>query len=539
VEISATIREKVDKLSSRPGVYLMRDRLGRVIYVGKAKALNKRLRSYFQAGRLHQMDPKTRALVESAADVDIHEVKNEAEAILLEGKLIKQYRPKYNISFRDDKRFLLVKLTRDPFSRFVLTRLQKPDGCRYFGPFSHSGALRNTLEYVRKNFHIRSCHPAEPGERDYKHCMNDIIKHCSAPCMKRITREEYQRWVERACDFLEGHDEGALGEIEEAMMKASKHRDFERAASLRDALYDLRTTVKQSTRKFVRDMPRHHDPQAELVALSQALNLAKPPRVIEGFDVSHIYGQHAVGSMVQFVEGRPMKANYRHFNIRSGSILPSSPGIMPSESVAAICDRHSDSTTVTDRRYKKSKDGEEKPFAPGQYGSQNDDYASIREIVARRYRRLKDEGKPLPDLVLIDGGRGQLNSALLALKEIGITLSVIGLAKDEEETYLPDRAQPLKLPDSSSALHLLQRVRDESHRFANTLHEGWRKKQIRESILDELPGMGARRKQALLKRFGSLERLRQAGVDEMAGVEGFGKKSAEILWKFLHPSQNR
>ncbi len=528
------IQKKLDQASSRPGVYLMRDRLGRVIYVGKAKALNKRLRSYFQAGRLHQMDPKTRALVESVADVDIHEVKNEAEAILLEGKLIKQYRPKYNISFRDDKRFLLVKLTRDPFPRFVLTRLRKPDGCRYFGPFSHSGALRNTLEYVRKNFHIRSCHPSEPGERDYKHCMNDIIKHCSAPCMKRVTHEEYQRWVERACDFLEGHDRGALGEIEAAMMKASKHRDFERAASLRDALYDLRITVKQSARKFVRDIPRHHDPQAELATLSKALNLEKPPRVIEGFDISHIYGQHTVGSMVQFVDGRPAKANYRHFTVKGNAGGP--PAEIGGPPISLPYSRSSTSHRRGHAGRVCSPEDSQKDilFEPS---SGNDDYASIREIVARRYRRLKNEGKPLPDLVLIDGGRGQLNSALAALQEVQIQLPVVGLAKEEEEIYLPDQPQPLKLPDSSPALHLLQRVRDESHRFANTLHESWRKKQIRESMLDELPGMGARRKQALLKRFGSLERLRQAGVEEIAGIEGFGKKSAEILWRFLHPDR--
>ncbi len=509
MEFSNVIRERLSRLSSRPGVYLMRDKLGRVIYVGKAKALNKRVRSYFQPGRYHQLDPKTRALVSMVADIETFEVKNETEAILLEGKLIKQYRPRYNISFRDDKRFLMVKLTRDPFPRFVLTRLQKPDGCRYFGPFIHSSALRNTLEYIRKTFHIRACLPTEPGEKDYKHCMNDILKHCSAPCMNRISPEDYHALVERSCSFLEGKDEVALQDLEELMRKAAARRDYEKAAVLRDALHDLRTTVKQSARKFKRDMPRIRDFDGELVALAEALNLPKPPRIIEGFDISHIYGQHTVGSMVHFVNGRPAKAKYRHFKIK---------GVMV-EDRDARTGRVLRSATVS------------KAFV------QNDDFASMREIVGRRYRRLKEEGKLLPDLVLIDGGRGQLNVALMALKAVGVELRVAGLAKDEEEIYLPDRDEPLKLPPSSPALQLLQRIRDEAHRFANTLHEGWRKKQIRFSMLDELPGLGARRKAALLKKFGSLEKVREAGVEELQKVEGFGKKSAEILWRFLHPTQ--
>ncbi len=503
--ISSIIQEKLKTLSSRPGVYLMRDRLGKVIYVGKAKALNKRVRSYFQSSRFHQLDPKTRALVEMVADLEIHEVKNETEAILLEGKLIKQYKPKYNISFRDDKRFLLVKLTRDPFPRFVLTRLQKPDGCRYFGPFIHSVALRNTLEYLRKNFHIRSCHPMEPGESDYKHCMNDILKHCSAPCVKRITQEEYQRWVERACLFLEGNDETVLQQIESDMNKAASRKDYERAAVLRDALHDLRSTVKQSARKFARDLPRQSNPEQELADLAHELQLPAPPRIIEGFDISHIHGQHTVGSMVHFSGGRPSKAQYCHFTVR-GEVKAS---------------------------FLSPKESSGDPFR------QNDDFASMQEIVSRRYRRLKDEDKALPDLVLIDGGRGQLNSALLALKEAGLVLRVVGLAKQEEEIYLPDRPQPLRLPKSSPALRLLQRVRDESHRFANTLHESWRRKQIRESLLDELPGMGTKRKQALLKKFGSLERLRTASVEDLTSVEGFGEKGAGILWRFLHPGNTK
>ncbi|MDD2709212.1 MAG: excinuclease ABC subunit UvrC [Verrucomicrobiae bacterium] len=499
MNINPTIREKLDKLSSKPGVYLMRDRLGRVIYVGKAKALNHRVRSYFQPARYSQMDPKTRALVDVAADLETHEVRNEAEALLLEGKLIKQFRPKYNILFRDDKRFLLVRLTRDPFPRFVLTRLRKPDGCRYFGPFSNSSALRNTLDYLLEHFHIRACRPPEPGERDYQHCHNDIIKHCLAPCVGRISREDYGVWVEKAAVFLDGGDEEALKELEARMLAAAAKKDFETAASLRDALHDLRQTVKQSARKFVRDIPLKTC-GGELEELAREFGLSQPPRVIEGFDISHIHGQCAVGSMVRFADGKPSRADYRHFKIEGMGESQAAEQALP-----------------------------ELPEAL------NNDVASIRQVVLRRYRRLRDEKRDFPDLILIDGGKGQLRAALDALAELGVKIPAAGLAKENEEIYLPGRGEPLRLPSTSPALQLLQRVRDESHRFANAFHEGWRRKQIRFSILDELPGIGASRKRLLLRRFGSLERLRKASVEEIREVEGFGGRSAEALWRFLHP----
>jgi excinuclease ABC subunit C len=503
----SNLKTKLSQLSLKPGVYLMRDRLGKVIYVGKARSLAKRVRSYFQAGRRTQMDPKTRSLVDMVADIETFVVKNEAEAILLEGKLIKQYKPRYNIIFRDDKRFLMVKLTRETFPRFVFCRIQKPDGCRYFGPFSNSGALRYTLDYIKRKYHIRTCNTAEPGEKEFKHCLDHIIRDCAAPCVHRVERDEYHRWVERACAFLEGDDLDALQEIEEQMNDASARQDFEKAASLRDTLYYLKTTVKQSSRKFVRDMPRRMDPDVELAALASTLELPNPPSIIEGFDISHIHGTHTVGSMVQFRVGRPNKTNYRHFTIRGEKTQPN-------------------------RKNASTKIG----IGDSAFW-QNDDYASMREIVGRRYRRLRDEGRPLPDLVLIDGGRGQLNAARSALREVGVELNIIGLAKEEEEIYIPGKEIPLKLEPNSPALHLLQRVRDESHRFANTLHESWRRKQIRNSILDDITGLGSARKQMLLKEFGSLDRLKQATMQEIAEVEGFGEKTAMLVWKYLHPQE--
>lgn len=477
------LAEKIRNLPNKPGVYLMRDRLGRVIYVGKARSLKKRVGGYFQPARRSGADPKLRALMDSIRDFDIEVVRSEPEALLLEGKLIKEYKPKYNVSFRDDKRFLLVRLSRDPYPRFALARLKKDDGCRYFGPFTHSGSLRRALEFILRRFGIRACHPALPGERDYKHCHNDILRHCSAPCMERISPEAYAERIEQACLLLEGRNPAVLEELEAEMKKAAASKQFERAAQMRDAVYDLRATGRHNQRKFVRDLPRASDPVAEMEALRTVLGLDRAPEVIEGFDISHISGTHAVGSMVRFVRGRPDKAGYRHYRIRSVQTV--------------------------------------------------DDYASMLEIVGRRYRRLAVERKRLPDVVLVDGGRGQLGVAIAALNEAGVSIPVFGLAKEREEIHLPGAGAPVGLPENSPALHLIQRIRDEAHRFANAHHESRRREKIRESLLDEIEGVGESRKRALLERFGSVQRLRNARLEEIAAVPGIGSKMAAELKRFL------
>lgn len=477
------LREKIDRLPNKPGVYLMRDRLGRVIYVGKANSLKKRVSSYFQPARRSSAEPKLQALVDSICDFDIQLVKNEPEAILLEGKLIKEYMPKYNVSFRDDKRFLLVKLTRDVFPRFALARIQKDDGCRYFGPFTNSGAVRRALEFILKKFGIRACQPANPGEKDYKHCHNDIIKLCAAPCIGRISAEEYAKRIEQACLLLEGKNPEVLRDLEAEMHRESGRKHFEAAAQLRDVIYDLRVTGRTNQRKFIRDLPRATDVGAEMSELKNVLGLDRLPEVIEGFDISHISGTHAVGSMVRFARAIPDKSNYRHFRIKSVETI--------------------------------------------------DDYASMLEIVGRRYRRLRDEKKKLPDVILVDGGRGQLNMALAALKQVDVSVPVFGLAKEQEQIYLPESAEPIDLPENSPALHLIQRIRDEAHRFANAYHRSWRKKKIRESLLDDISGIGENRKKLLLETFGSVERLRKATVQELAAVPGVGEKMAAELLRFL------
>ncbi len=477
------IRKKVSNLPNKAGVYLMRDRLGRVIYVGKARSLRKRVAQYFHPSRRMTADLKTRALVESIRDFDVQVVKSDPEAILLEGKLIKEFRPKYNISFRDDKRFLLVKVNlNDPFPRFTLARFKKDDGARYFGPYAHAAAVRNTLNLLRKRFHLRLCNPTVPTERDYKHCLYHIIQHCSAPCIGAVTREEYRRTVEQACEFLDGKNEELLIELEEQMKLAAQKLDFERAAMVRNQINDLRE-MNRKTRKFER-FRRERAPEEELAELQKALRLQFLPRHIEGFDISNISGTHCVASMVCFRNGRPDRGSYRRYRIKT---------------VEGI-----------------------------------DDFAMMREVVQRRYRRLVNEKKPLPELILIDGGKGQLSAALNAVAEVGTTnISVAALAKQQEEIYLPNKPNPIVLPRDSGALHLLQRIRDEAHRFANAYHLALRKRLIEESILDDFAGIGENRKRLLLKKFGSVRRLRTATVEQIGVVPGFGGKTAQELHEFL------
>jgi excinuclease ABC subunit C len=481
------VQKKLRDLPHKPGVYLMKDRFGTVIYVGKARDLRKRVSTYFQPSRRMGWDLKFNALVAAVHDLDTYTVRSEPEALLLEGKLIKEYQPRYNISFRDDKRFLLIKINlNDPIPRFMLARLRQDDGARYFGPFVHSASARHTLTLARRKFNLRGCRPLTPGAEDYKHCLYGHLKYCTAPCIGNVTREEYLRQVLAACDFLAGQTDEMEAELKGQMEKAAAAEDFEKAAQFRDALQDLRLTT-QKTRQYRRmphNLPIAIDPDKDLAELGKILELPAPPARIEGFDISNISGTFAVSSMVSFRNGKPDRSNYRRFRIK----------------------------TVT-----------------GQ-----DDFACMAETVRRRYTRLLREAPNLPDLIVIDGGKGQLNAALAELKALGLdTVAVIGLAKEFEEIYRPGRDEPLRLSHDAGALKLLQRVRDESHRFANTYNAQLRLKKISESILDEFPGIGKLRKAALLKKFGSVQRLRLATEEDIASVPGFGGKAAAELKKFL------
>lgn len=506
------LKARVRDLPHKPGVYLMKDRLNRVIYVGKARDLRKRVSQYFTPSRQMRVDLKTRALLQSIWDFDIHEVRSEPEALLLEGRLIKEFRPKYNISFRDDKRFLLVKIhLEDPFPRFQLTRLRKDDGARYFGPFAHSGALRSTMNWMKKKFGLRSCRPKVPGEIDYKHCLDHIIKNCSAPCVAKITREEYRERVEMACEFLEGRAKETLDDLEREMQEAAGKLNFEKAAELRDMLDHLRHTTRPMRRFTRHTLKRSHDPLADVETLREALRLETAPLRMECFDISNISTTHVVASMVCFRNGEPDKAAYRKYRIRT---------VQGQDDFAAMAE-------VVRRRYSRVLREAGNTLSPEAAESQE----SPGEIVARLARQGQGS---FPDLIIVDGGRGQLNAACRELQRLGLhDANIIGLAKEFEEIYRPGRPLPLRLPDDSPALFLLQRVRDEAHRFANTYHQLLMKKRIGESLLDDCPGMNESRKAKLLKAFGSVDRLRKVAPEEMAEIEGISSRMARELVAFL------
>jgi excinuclease ABC subunit C len=508
--------KKLRDVPHKPGVYLMKDRFKRVIYVGKARDLRKRLGQYFIPSRRMTADLKTRALLDSVWDFEIHLVRNEPEALLLEGKLIKEFRPKYNVSFRDDKRFLLVKVNlSDPIPRFQLARLKKDDGCRYFGPFAHAGALRSTLRWMKKRFGIRSCRVPEPGEADYRRCLDHIIKNCSAPCIRRVSLEEYKLRVLQACEFLDGQSQEMLKQIERDMQSAAEKLNFEKAAELRNMLEDLRRTTRP-TRRFTRgSLPTSIDPEADLRSLADALLLSAPPSAMECFDISNISTTHVVASMVSFRNGVPDKSNYRRYRIRT---------VEGQYDVASMAE-------VVRRRYSRVL-LESRVAAPDLIEFSQE---TPGESMARIQRTQPERAVRLPDLIIVDGGKGQLSAACRELQRLGLhEVPIIGLAKEYEEIYRLGRALPLQLPEGSGALQLLQRIRDEAHRFANGYHQLLMKKRVAESILDDCPGVSENRKQVLLRHFGSIERLRKASIAEIEAVDGIGGKLAEIISRFLN-----
>ncbi len=502
------LTQKVRELPHTPGVYLMKDRLGETIYVGKAKNIKRRVSSYFTPSKRQKADPKTRALISSIWDFDIYEVRNEPESLILESKLIKQYRPRYNVSFRDDKRFMLVRVQlNEPWPRFSTTRLRKEDGARYFGPFVDSGAIKAIVEWLNKEFGVRSCKVRVPSEQDYKHCHDDLIRNCSAPCVGQTSSEAYRERILEACDILEGKGKRArLNGLREKMEKAAVDLDFELAAKIRDMITHFENALNP-TRQFRqgRGVPTTVKPLEDLEELGRRLQLAHSPRVMECFDISNVSSNHIVASMVRFYDGAPDNKNYRRYRIKSVS---------------------------------------------GQ-----DDFASMAEVVRRRYARIIQEARRanrecefdphtlteqlwelgeqgrlpilLPHLVIVDGGKGQLSSALRELRALGLhELPIVGLAKQREEIFFPEESEPLRLDHATGALKLMQRIRDEAHRHANNYNELLLRKRIRESILDDCPGVTQARKMELLKVFKSVSNLRKATLEELMTIEGIGEKTA-------------
>jgi len=533
VPVAEAIRKKLGTVPHKPGVYLHKDRFGTVIYVGKALDLRKRVSQYFQSSRRLGWDLKFNALVEAICDFDVHIVKSEPEALLLESKLIKDFKPRFNISLRDDKRYLMLKVNlNDSIPNFAFTRLKKDDGARYFGPFVNSMALRNTVALARKMFNLRGCRVFTPGEADYKHCLYAHLKYCTAPCVGNVTREQYLEQVRAACNFLEGQCREMQPQLEAEMKKAAAAHDFEKAADLRDLIRDLNDTWKK-TEKFARvpyNLPLSINPDSDLVELAKILNLPAPPLRIEGFDISNISGTFAVASLVSFKNGRPDRANYRRFKIKTVTGQDDFASI--AEVVRRRYTRLLAESVVPTQRTKNDDDGHAIPQELQKLVDETSRKA--RHGIPVRAARYSSANANFPDLILIDGGKGQLGMACAELKKLGLEkIPIIGLAKEFEEIYLPEKSLPLRLGLDHPAVKLLQRLRDECHRVANSYNAQLRIKKISESVLDEFPGIGEQRKKALLKKFGSVQRLKMATLEQLAEVSGFGGKAAAELKAFL------
>ncbi len=471
-------------IPAKPGVYVYRDRFGEVIYVGKAANLRKRMSQYFQPSRTARADAKLRSLIHSIDTWEYFPVRNEDESLILESRFIKEYSPRYNILLRDDKRYPMLKI--DPgetFPRLRLTRIDKKDNCLYFGPFPHGSALRKLMEILSKHFGLRTCKTACPTAEDRKHCMAGTVRDCCRPCVGEVSPEEYRKKVDALVAALNGDSSEVLNNLQTKMADAAAKQRFEQAALLRDVIENLRELPK--IRAFERAVIPADAGLAAVEDLQKVLHLPNPPRVIEGFDISNIGGTLAVASMVRFQDGRPDKPGYRRFRIR----------------------------TVE--------------------GS--NDFAMMSEVIQRHFSRLLREKRPLPDLLMVDGGKGQLSSAIDALVSIRCpAFPVLGLAKKQEEIFLPGRSEPVVLDRSRPALKVLQALRDEAHRFAVSYHRELRMKRITESVLDEIEGLGNVRKTALLKEFGSVLEIRKALPEEIAAkVRGIGIELAGTVSDFL------
>jgi excinuclease ABC subunit C len=423
--------EKVRSFPHTPGVYLMKDGAGRVIYVGKAKNLRNRAGSYFLKAAAE--DPRTARLVPEIRDIDYLQAESEVDALLMEARLIKDIQPKFNSDLKDDKTFPYLEIhVREDFPRVEFTREPKERGTRLYGPFASASGLRGAIQVLQKIFRFRTCsldiNEGDERWRWFRPCLLASIHQCTAPCNLRISKEEYRKDIHRLQKFLEGGKASLLQEMRAEMEAASKALQFEEAARLRDEIHLLETLDQRGELDtHVQPEVFHIDPRKGVAGLQKVLHLPKAPRTIEGVDVAHLGGSETVASLVQFLDGMPFKPGYKRFRIRN---------------VQGV-----------------------------------DDYSSIQEVVARRFQRLHDEGQVFPDILLIDGGKGQLHAALGAFSALEIEPPlVLSLAKREEEVFSMNAEEPLRLSRHSYALRLLQYVRDEAHRFAQHYHHILRRK---------------------------------------------------------------
>ncbi len=423
--------EKVRSFPQTPGVYLMKDQAGRVIYVGKAKNLRSRASSYFLKAAQHEQ--RTATWVNEICDIDYLECESEVDALLAESRLIKDVQPKHNKEQKDDKTFpYLMITTREDFPRVELTREPLSSGAKLYGPFASAGALRGAIQAMQKIFKFRTCSldidAEDPRWKWFRPCLLASIKQCTAPCNLRISKEEYKQDIKRLQTFLEGGQKRLLNDLRKEMQAAAKELQFEKAARLRDEINMLeRLDERGELDTHVQPEVFYIDPKKGLAGLQKVLKLTSQPRIIEGVDIAHLGGNETVASLVQFLDGLPFKPGYRRYKIKN---------------VAGV-----------------------------------DDFRSIHEVISRRFRRLSDSQESFPDVLLIDGGKGQLNAALAAFRDQSIEPpALLSLAKRDEEIFLPGESEPLKLSRHAFALRLLQYVRDEAHRFAQHYHHILRNK---------------------------------------------------------------
>ncbi len=575
-----------DNLPNKPGVYIMRDNTDTIIYIGKAKNLVKRVKSYFR----EKLDrPKTQILMSHFDSLEYIVTNSEKEALILEANLIKKHRPRYNVQLKDDKRYPYVKITDEKFPRLVITRNVTKNGI-FYGPFTDVGSVKQTVKFLKSLFKIRTCRNMDGP------CLNSQIELCYAPCDGKISEKEYSEIINKIDLFFQGKYSVIVKNLKSEMMEAAKNEEFEKAAVIRDQISSIEEIMEKQFVELMDDdldqdviaisqgkneivviiMPirngkivgrddflmsgsqydssseivfafiqqyygyNRHIPkqilldddiddkellqdwlsdlrgnkvkikvpqkgvklrlvkmarknaeiiqhqkkkmESALVELKKYLKLEKMPRVIEGYDISNISGKFAVGSKVSFKDGKPNKKRYKHFKMET----------------------------------------------PGP-----NDFAMMEELLTRRLKMIDSD--PEPDLIVIDGGKGQLGMACGVLEKLNLTqIPIIGLAKEFEEIYIPNSKRPIIIPKNNNALHLLQQVRDESHRFAITYHRKLRSKNISASSLDDIQGIGKKRKISLLKAFGSIDNIKNASVEQLAKTEGMNLKTAENVYNYYH-----
>jgi len=489
------IKSKINKLPETSGVYFFKDKEGKVIYVGKANSLKNRVSSYF----IHssQQSPKISKMVKEIVNIEYIPTSSEIEALILESKMIKNNSPYYNTQSKDDKSYPYIKITLErDFPQILfyrkINRKIKEDNNLYFGPFVDTNATRVVIKLLRQVFKIRGCRKKDLNKT--KICLDYQIGLCSAPCADMISKIEYRKRIKEICLFLAGKQKRLFNGLYREMNKASHNLNYEKAAKIRDRIKSIEAILKGQEINLHRKSNKNdyllkkieeveNDKikrgRNAVIDLKDKLNLIKLPERIEAFDISNIQGKLSVGSLVVFEKGQPKKEDYRRFRIKK---------------IKGI-----------------------------------DDCAMLQEITERRYKKLVAEGKKLPDLVLVDGGRGQLSAVQKVVSDLNLKLSIISIAKKEEEIFKPEVYKPIRLPDNSEAFFLLQRIRDEAHRFAVTYHRRIRSKELRNSKLDLIPGIGSKRKRLLLENFKNIEEIKNASKVEISKIPGFGDKIAEKI----------